>query len=100
MAANPNPARITDQMWAFWEAFAALEPSVRLGGIYANKPGYHNTRAANSPSNYSIRDPQDQLGPPDKAAAIDLTFPNAQAGDYSTIALYSRRLLESGRDPN
>jgi hypothetical protein len=98
--ANPNPASITSELWNFWEAFAALEPTVQLGGIYAAKPGYHNTRAGNASTDYSVRDPQDQLGPPDKAAAIDLTFPNAQAGDYTTIARYSRRLLDSGRDPD
>lgn len=91
---------ITDEMWYFWTEFKKIEPTVELGGIYANKPGYHNTRAGNSSSNYSVVLPEDKLGPSDKAAAIDLTFPNAQAGNYSTIAKYSSRLLKSGQDLN
>lgn len=97
---NPNPARITDQLWWFWTEFKKIEPSVRLGGIYANKPGYHNTRLGNYPTNYSVKLPDDKLGPSDKAAAIDLTFPDAQQGDYKTIRKYSYRLLKSGKDLN
>lgn len=103
MSTNPNPSRITEEMWAFWLAFQALEPSVRLGGIYANKSGYHNTRQANQanwPGNYSVRLAADLQGPSDKAAAIDLTFPDAQAGRYETIMVYSDRLLRSGKDPH
>lgn len=99
---NPNPSLITQPMWDFWLAFKTLEPSVLLGGIYANKSGYHNTRAANIanyPGNYSYAQyTLDRQGPDDKSAAIDFTFPNAQAGNYSTIAKYSSRLLASGRD--
>ncbi|MBB4741456.1 hypothetical protein BJY16_004915 [Actinoplanes octamycinicus] len=79
----------------------ALQPGTVNGGIYANKSGYHNTRAANQsswPDNYSIRDAEDRGGPADKAAAYDWTFPDAQGGNYTTIAKYSRRLLDSGRD--
>lgn len=91
---------ITEEMWYFWTEFKKIEPTVELGGIYADKPGYHNTRAGNSSTNYSVVLPEDKLGPSDKAAAIDLTFPNAQSGNYSTIAKYSSRLLKSGQDPN
>lgn len=100
-AANPNPARITNEMWWLWEQMLALEPSSKLGGIYANKPGYHNARG-NLPSwDYSVCDnPPDQGGPPDKAAAIDWTFVDAQAGNYSTISKYTKRLINSGKDPN
>lgn len=91
---------ITDEMWYFWTEFKKIEPTVELGGIYADKPGYHNTRAGNSSTNYSVVLPPDKLGPSDKAAAIDLTFPNAQSGNYTTIAKYSSRLLKSGKDPN
>lgn len=97
---NPNPSRISDAMWAFWLAFKALEPTVQLGGIYAAKPGYHNVRDALPRSDYSVQLDLDRQGPGDKAAAIDLTFPDAQAGDYATIAKYSARLLASGRDPD
>lgn len=96
---NPDPARITDEIWYLWEHLHALEPKSKLGGIYASKPGYHSTRADNQarwPDNYSITDAEDKVGPPDKAAAIDWTFPDAQAGDYTTIAKYSKRLLEAG----
>lgn len=101
---NPNPALITNEMWQFWLDFKALEPSVLLGGIYANKSGYHNTRDENEahfPGDYSYSEyALDRQGPGDKAAAIDFTFPDAQAGDYKTIAKYSARLLVSGRDLN
>ncbi|MFI7075648.1 hypothetical protein ACIBM6_35805, partial [Micromonospora sediminicola] len=103
------------------EQLLSLEPGTRDGGIYANKPGYHNTRAANASSDYSVRDGEDQGGPSDKAAAYDWTFPEAQsaaalsaegapdlllpsavqaaAADYSRIARYSSRLLASAQDP-
>jgi len=101
MATNPNPSRVTNEMWYFWESFKQIEPTVLLGGIYANKSGYHNTRAGNQaswPGNYSIVLPPDKLGPSDKSAAIDLTFPSAQAGNFSIIKKYSQRLLNSGKD--
>lgn len=100
-AANPNPARITNEMWWLWQQMLALEPSSQLGGIYANKAGYHNARA-NLPSyDYSVCDnPPDKGGPSDKAAAIDWTFPNAQGGNYSTISKYTKRLINSGKDQN
>lgn len=100
-ASNPNPSRITDEMWWLWQQLLALEPSSKLGGIYANKPGYHNCRGNLPQSDYSVcDDPPDQGGPPDKAAAIDWTFPDAQAGNYSTIAKYTNRLLASAKDPD
>lgn len=100
-AANPNPARITNEMWWLWQQLQAMEPSSQLGGIYANKAGYHNARG-NLPSyDYSVVDnPPDKGGPPDKACAIDWTFPNAQGGNYSTISKYTKRLIDSGKDPD
>jgi len=77
MAANPNPARITDALWRLWEACLAVIPGVRLGGIYAFKPGYHssvNDNKANWPGNYSILLPSDLTGDFGKARAIDLTM--------------------------
>jgi hypothetical protein len=77
----------------------ALEPGTQWGGTYAAKPGYHNTRNANSPQNYSVVDrPPDDGGPGDKAAAYDWTFPEAQSGDYTRIAKYTSRLLASAQD--
>lgn len=76
---NPSPSRITASMWRLW-----TDRPVRawlLGGIYAHKSGYHNTRSANQanwPNNYSIRMPLDQQGPSDKAAAIDYTMSDAE----------------------
>jgi len=98
MAENPNPARITAAMWWLWEELHTLEPTSQLGGIYANKPGYHNTRNANSTLNYSVVDAEDRGGPGDKAAAIDWTFPEAQTSSYDRIMKYSGRLLNSGID--
>ncbi len=123
-AENPNPSRITEASWWLMEELLKLDPGTQNGGIYANKPGYHNTRAANDPSDYSVRDAEDQAGPSDKAAAYDWTFPEAQSlalaagetgaepdlllpsglqattSDYSNIARYSSRLLASGKDPS
>jgi len=101
MSGNPNPARVTDALWWFWLQLKAMEPTSRLGGIWANKRGYHNSRSANLrqwPGNYSITDAEDRAGPADKAAALDWTFPEAQRGNYHRIELYTGRLLSSARD--
>lgn len=101
MARNPNPARITAASWWFMGQLLALEPGTAYGGIYANKPGYHNTRTSNNrqwPGNYSVTDKVDRGGPPDKAAGYDWTFRDAQAQRYDTIAKYTDRLLKSAKD--
>lgn len=95
---NPNVARIPMGLWVFWAEFQAMEPTVLLGGVYAPKTGYHNTRAANPRNDYSVVRAVDRRGPGDKAAAVDITFPEAQRGDYSRIGKYSRRLMRSGKD--
>lgn len=106
MAANPNPARITAQMWRFIEACLALEPKDSVyAGSFADKPGYHNTRngllADGLKNDYSIQSAADKAGPGDKTAAFDWTFRSAQGGDYSRIAKYGARVLEAynKRDP-
>jgi peptidoglycan hydrolase-like protein with peptidoglycan-binding domain len=103
-APNPAPARITAAMWALWqECQLIMGSAVTLGGIYAFKPGYHSTRTDNQtnwPGNYSIQYKRDNEGPADKSAAIDLTFPTAQTGNYAIIRVYGARLLASGRDMN
>jgi hypothetical protein len=97
--ANPNPAYITDAMWGLWQGLLALEPDTQLGGIYAAKAGYHNTRNNLPAADYSVSDnPPDRGGPGDKAAALDWTFPEAQSGNYTRIAKYTSRLLASAQD--
>lgn len=94
----------------FMRELVKLEPGTQNSGIYAAKPGYHNTRAGNialdkvdnsSVPDYSIRLPLDLKGPSDKAAAYDWTHPKAQAGDYRTMAKYGDRLEAAfnARDP-
>lgn len=80
--ANPNPTYITAAMWWLWDYVDEAEEygGVRLGGIYANKPGNHNTVNANLarwPSNYSVRNPIDRRDPRNKARAIDFTMNDA-----------------------
>lgn len=68
-------------MWRLWTEARAAIPGVKLGGIYAAKPGYHSSREENLarwPGNYSIRLALDKQGPADKAAAIDLTLSDAE----------------------
>jgi hypothetical protein len=103
--AQPNPNRqfVTDAEWWLWLQLRGLEPSSRLGGIYADKSGYHNTGNANEqgwPGNYSVRDAPDRRGPwwRTKASALDWTFPDAQRGDYRTISRYTSRLAASARN--
>ena len=91
---------ITDAYTWLWEQLQLLEPGTQLGGIYANKPGYHNARDNLPAWDYSVADnPPDWGGPGWAAAAIDWTFPEAQSGDYSRISVYTRRLIDSGQDP-
>lgn len=84
-ALNPNPGRISGPLWWLWTDFDSFEPSVQLGGIYAAKGGYHDTRQAAGSGDYSVGEvPADRNGPGDKASAIDLTMPQAQMIKYTT----------------
>ncbi|MBE1484936.1 ribosomal protein L27 [Plantactinospora soyae] len=99
---DPYASMVTEASSQLMEDLLALQPGSQNGGIYANKDGYHNTRAGNDTDDYSVRDVEDKGGPADKAAAYDWTFPEARGSspNYSNIARYSNRLLASTRDPN
>lgn len=75
---NPNPSRITDPIWRVWTEVKKFITGVLLGGIYARKPGYHNTRKDNDSDNYSVRLTLDKQGPDDKAAGLDLTMSDVE----------------------
>lgn len=84
----------------FYTEFSKRETKVRNGGIDADKPGYHNKRGElirdGRPNDYSISQvAADKRGDPEVSAGIDLTFVDAQAGDFRTIGLYSRRLRDA-----
>jgi hypothetical protein len=78
---NPDPARITDELWWVWTQCLLTIAGARLGGIYASKECYHNTVQANRirwPFAYCVRLALDLTGLLDKARAIDLTMSTAQ----------------------
>jgi hypothetical protein len=84
----------------------AMEPGTVNSGIYADKPGYHGTRAQNDAragvaQDYSCKATLDRQGPSDKAAGYDWTFKSAQAGDYRQMAKIGDRLEAAfvARDP-
>jgi len=82
-----------------WPGLEALEPSTKLGGILARKPGYHNSRDHLPSDDYSVEDfAIDREGPANLGSAIDWTFPEAQSGDFRRIQKYSKRLLAAGRN--
>ncbi|MFY3742101.1 MAG: hypothetical protein HMLIMOIP_002565 [Candidatus Nitrosomirales archaeon] len=91
---NPNPAFITDEMWKLWTD--RPNPGWKLSGIYADKPGYHNTVIANQkkwPDNYSIKLPLDLQDPKTKARAIDLTMSDSE------MVKWTRNMKRSAEDP-
>jgi len=100
---KPDNPLILGSIWWFWRMVRTLTPDLELGGIYADKSGFHNSGKRNKarwPGNYSIRDKVNQFGPGwDAASAIDLTFPSAQSGNYRTIVTFFKRLWNSAHDP-
>lgn len=106
---NPNPGRMTDALWWLVCMRELLEPSLsENGGTYANKPGYHNAGnnlpdhgLGSASTDHSIRRAPDRRGPwwRTKSSAHDWTFRDAQNGDYKTIIKYTKRLINSMRDP-
>lgn len=105
MADEGEPGHpVTAEVARFRDTLLAAIPGTRSGGIYADKPGFHNTvlnNLAKWPSNYSVAVPILRVDPRTKARAFDLIFPEAQNGDYRRITLYSKRLLAASkrRDP-
>lgn len=107
---NPNPGQITDAEWWLWLRLRELEPKTQLGGILANKPGfhargqYHKDRGrdhgqGDRSTDYSIRDAVNRKGKwLTHSSALDWTFPDAQAGRFGTIDKYTSRLLKSAMD--
>lgn len=84
MASNPNPARISAAAWSFWTAFDAFDPTVLLGGFYADKAGYHNYRDDLPGTDYSRRDvAADRNGSGALCSAVDLSLPSARMKTYS-----------------
>lgn len=107
---NPNPSRMTNALWWLVCMREALEPSdTENGGTYADKPGYHNA-GENLPNHgegsnntdHSIRQAPDRRGPWwwTKTSAHDWTFRSAQSGNYTNITKYTKRLINSMKDPN
>lgn len=98
--------RITPASAWFMNQLTAMERGTENSGIYANKPGYHGTRAENDArsgvgKDYSTRATLDRQGPADKAAAYDWTFTAAQGGDYRRMSWYgdSLEIAYAARDP-
>lgn len=105
---NAQAGNATDAMWWLMLQLTALEPTTQNGGIYANKPGFHNKGKQvkdvglyKSGTDYSIRQSINRQGPwwRDYASAFDWTFKTAQSGDFGLIALYSKRLMDAMLNP-
>lgn len=109
MADQASNPRITAASAYFMYALVAMEPGTENSGIYANKPGYHGTRAENiardqrdGDTDYSVEHALDSHGgPDDKAAAYDWTHRSAQSGNYASMRKYGARLRAAfdARDP-
>lgn len=100
---KPNPnSQIPNAIWWFMLRLEELEPKSQNGGILAFKPSFHapgNWIEEHYPKHYSIRDKVNQSGPGmADASAWDWTFPDAQKGNYRTIAKYTKRLWASAHD--
>lgn len=106
LPANPNPARITQALWWLVCMRDLLEPLSENGGVYANKPGYHNAGEnlpdhglGNLQTDHSIRRTPDRTGSwwEEFASAHDWTFTRAHTGNYTEINKYTNRLINSMR---
>lgn len=94
MAPNPDPQRITNEIWSLWEHIDRKVPSMKLSGIFAPKTGYHDVARRGDYSYDEVAN--DRLGPSGKASAIDLT----PAGTADMI-VYTKRMevAAKSRDP-
>ena len=72
-----NMAYSPDAIRACYDTVAAKTSSAKLGGIYANKPGYHNCRSQCSSSDYSVQKDYDKKGNSSASGALDLTLGDA-----------------------
>lgn len=88
-------AKISPEMNKLWTDRPNKE--WKLGGIYADKPGYHNsvnTNMARWPMNYSVKKPLDLVSyNRDDARAIDLTM------SESEMIKWTSRMKKSALDP-
>ena len=101
MATVAPSVNYTEASRKFQEDLLNLEPGTLNGGLYAFKAGYHNKRQNLPTTDYSVKAAIDRLGPADKSAAHDWTFPTAQAGNFDLITKYTRRVEAAfwARDP-
>ena len=100
---KPNPSSYqTDALWWLVQMRLLLVPGTRNGGTYANKPGSHNIGRQLPTSDHSLSPVAlNRSGPwwSSKCSAHDWTFTDAQGGDFSTISLYTDRLIDAMEDP-
>lgn len=111
MATNPQPSHITAEMWWFIEEWERMAPATVFAGAWGDfKPGYHCDywtlkHHSGWQNDYSVQLADDQVGGghPNEhmGAAVDITFPDAQSGNYTTIRRYSDRVRAAwkARDP-
>lgn len=83
-----------DALRKCFDTVKARMPSAQLGGIYTNKPGYHNARANLPSSDYSVQKPPDKEGDAQAGGALDITF-----GSLADQKNASKRLLDAKNDP-
>lgn len=111
MAANPQPAHITAEMWWFVEELERLDPvDTVFAGAWGNfKPGYHcdyRTLLATPAwrNDYSVHLLEDKVGGTsleNYGAAVDWTSLSAQAGNFTRFKKYGARIKAAFviRDP-
>jgi hypothetical protein len=81
---------------AFYNALHHRHPGLQFGGIYGDKPLYHNCRhnlLIENPGDPTIQAPDDRLGNPYYGSAIDLTWWN----NLSLQRYYTRKLMDLTR---